>query len=83
VEQVFSWILQEANYAGYLEPEAYLWMGRISKQTLNKKIIPQAAKRYASELMEEVNAYGKKPFDKNRRRKKKSCTNTILSLTLR
>lgn len=72
VEQVFSWILQEANYAGYLEPEAVFVDGTHIKANANinkkiKKAVPQAAKRYASELMEEVNAdreeHGKKPFD--------------------
>jgi transposase len=72
VEQVFSWILQEANGAGYLEPEAVFVDGTHIKANANinkkvKKAVPQAAKRYASELMEEVNAdregHGKKPFD--------------------
>jgi hypothetical protein len=61
VEQVFSWILQEANGAGYLEPEAVFVDGTHIKANANinkkiKKAVPQAAKRYASELMEEVNA---------------------------
>lgn len=72
VEQVFSWILQEANSAGYLEPEAVFVDGTHIKANANinkkiKKAVPEAAKRYASELMEEVNAdreaHGKKPFD--------------------
>ena len=72
VEQVFSWILQEANDAGYLEPEAVFVDGTHIKANANinrkiKKAVPQAAKRYASELMEEVNAdrgdHGKKLFD--------------------
>lgn len=72
VEQVFSWILQEANGAGYLEPEAVFVDGTHLKANANinkkiKKEVPQAAKRYASELMEEINAdreaHGKKPFE--------------------
>jgi Transposase and inactivated derivatives len=72
VEQVFSWILQEANSAGYLEPEAVFVDGTHIKANANinkkiKKAVPEAAKRYASDLMEEVNAdreaHGKKPFD--------------------
>jgi transposase len=72
VEKVFSWILQEANRAGYLAPEAVFVDGTHIKANANinkkiKKAVPQAAKRYASELMEEVNAdrkeHGKKPFD--------------------
>lgn len=72
VERVFAWILQEANSAGYLEPEAVFVDGTHMKANANlhKKIkqeVPQAAKRYASELMKEVNAdreaHGKEPFD--------------------
>jgi transposase len=72
VEQVFSWILEEANSAGYLEPEAVFVDGTHIKANanINKKIktaVPQAAKRYASELMEEINAdreaHGKEPFE--------------------
>ena len=72
VEQVFSWILEEANRAGYLEPEAVFVDGTHIKANanINKKIktaVPQASKRYASELMEEINAdreaHGKEPFE--------------------
>jgi transposase len=71
-EQVFAWILKEASAAGYLEPEAVFLDGTHIKASANlkkkiRKAVPEAAKRYASELMEEVNAdreeHGKKPFD--------------------
>ena len=76
VERIFSWILQEASHAGYLEPEAVFIDGTHIKANANikkkvKKAVPQAAKRYAAELMEEINAdrekHGKKPFDKTPR----------------
>lgn len=72
VEQALSWILQEANSVGYLEPEAVFVDGTHIKTNanINKKIkrkAPQAAKRYALELMEEVNAdreaHEKKPLE--------------------
>lgn len=72
VEKIFSWILREANHAGYLEPEAVFIDGTHIKANANinqqvKKAVPLAAKRYASELMEEVNSdrknHEKKPFD--------------------
>ena len=49
-EQVFSWILEEANRAGYLEPEAVFADGTHIKANANKKIkkaVSEAAKRYA------------------------------------
>lgn len=72
VEQVFAWILDEANNAGYLDPTAVFMDGTHIKANANlkkhiKKVIPQAAKHYEKQLMEEVNqdreAHGKKPFD--------------------
>lgn len=71
-EQVFSWILWEANRAGYLEPEAVFIDGTHIKANANvnkkiKKAVPEAARRYAAELMAEVNAdrekHDRKPFD--------------------
>ena len=72
VDQVFAWILDEVAKAGYLSPEAVFIDGTHIKANANtkkqvKEQIPAAARHYAKELMEEVNAdreaYGKKPFD--------------------
>ena len=72
VAQVFSWILDEVAEAGYLSPKAVFVDGTHIKANANtkkqvKKEVPVAAKHYAKELMEEVNAdredHGKKPFD--------------------
>ena len=72
VAQVFSWILDEVAEAGYLSPRAVFVDGTHIKANANtkkqlKKEVPVAAKHYAKELMEEVNAdreaHGKKPFD--------------------
>ncbi len=72
IDQVFNWILEEIATAGYLNAEAVFIDGTHIKANANvkKKIeeeVPIAAKRYADELMKEVNedreAHGKKPFD--------------------
>lgn len=72
IEQVFTWILNEANEAGYLAPEVVFIDGTHIKANANlkkhiKKEIPQTAKHYEKHLMEEVNqdreGHGKKPFD--------------------
>lgn len=72
VEEIFQWILWEANQAGYLAPEAVFIDGTHIKANANvnkkiKKTVPEAAHRYAAELMAEVNAdreeHEKKPFD--------------------
>lgn len=72
VDQVFAWILSEVADAGYLSPRAVFIDGTHIKANANTKKqvkaqIPAASKRYAEELMEEVNAdreaHGKKPFD--------------------
>ena len=72
VDQIFAWILNEIAEAGYLSPTAVFIDGTHIKANANnkKKIqeeVPVASKRYAKELMEEVNAdreeHGKKPFD--------------------
>ena len=72
VDQVFNWILNEVADAGYLSPKAVFIDGTHIKANVNtkKKVkaeIPVAARHYAKELMEEVNAdreaHGKKPFD--------------------
>ena len=72
VDKIFNWILDEIANAGYLNPEAVFIDGTHIKANANtkKKIqeeIPVAAKRYADELMKEINSdrevHGKKPFD--------------------
>lgn len=71
VDKVFYWILDEIAEAGYLNTEAVFIDGTHIKANANtkKKIkeeVPVAAKRYADELLEEINedreAHGKKPF---------------------
>ena len=72
VDQIFAWILEEIAGAGYLSPEAVFIDGTHIKANANikKKIqveVPVAAKRYAKELMEEINAdreaHGKAPLE--------------------
>ena len=72
IDKIFAWILSEAAQAGYLKPEAVFIDGTHIKANANtkKKIeieVPVAAKRYANELLEEINndreEHGKKPFD--------------------
>ena len=71
VDKVFYWILDEIAEAGYLNTEAVFIDGTHIKANANtkKKIkeeVPIAAKRYADELLEEINedreAHGKKAF---------------------
>lgn len=75
VSQIFGWILSEAAEAaeaGYLSTRAVFIDGTHIKANANvkkqvKTVIPVVSKRYARELMEEVNAdrdaHGKRPFD--------------------
>ena len=72
VDQIFGWILSEMAEAGYIAPGVVFVDGTHIKANANtkkvvKKEVPVAAKRYAEELMEEVNAdreaHGKKPFE--------------------
>ena len=72
VDGVFGWILEEVAEAGYLSPKVVFVDGTHIKASANTKRqvkaqIPIAAKHYAKELMEEVNAdreaHGKQPFD--------------------
>lgn len=72
VERVFDWILGEINNAGYLAPEAVFIDGTHIKASANlkkavKKAIPEAAKVYGEQLLEEINQdrenHDKKPFD--------------------
>lgn len=71
IEQVFQWVLYEANHAGCLAPEAVYIDGTHIKANANihrkiKQKVPVAAARYKDELFEEINrdreAHGKKPF---------------------
>ena len=74
IDKIFNWILDEIAEAGYLKPEVVFIDGTHIKANANTKKqvkaeIPVAAKRYANELMREVNLdrenHGKKPFDDN------------------
>ena len=74
VNAIFYWILSEIESAGYLNTKAVFIDGTHIKANANlkkqiKSEIPVAAKRYATELAEEVNldreAHGKKPYDDN------------------
>ena len=51
IEEIFYWILDEINYAGYLSPEAVFVDGTHIKANANlkkavKKAVPQAARTY-------------------------------------
>lgn len=72
VEQIFAWILDEVEDAGYLSPEVVFVDGTHIKANANmkkkvKEAIPVAAKVYEKQLREEVNKdreeHGKEPFD--------------------
>ena len=72
IEQVFAWIPEEANEAGYLDPNVVFTDGTHIKVNANlkkhiRKVIPQTARHYEEQLMKEVNqdreAHGKKLFD--------------------
>ncbi len=72
VENIFNWILNEINKAGYLSPEAVFIDGTHIKANANmkkvvKKAVPQASKIYEEQLMKEINEdrenHDKKPFD--------------------
>ena len=72
VDQIFSWILMQMVDAGYVAPGVVFVDGTHIKANANTKKaikleVPVAAKHYAQELMDEVNAdrvaHGKKPFD--------------------
>ena len=74
VDKVFAWILEEVAEAGYLSPKVIYVDGTHIKANANikkqvKEEIPSASKRYARELMEEVNAdreaHGKKAFEED------------------
>lgn len=74
IERIFRWILEEIAQAGYLSPEVVFVDGTHIKANANlkkhiKKTIPQIAKAYQKQLMQEINAdreeHSKKPFDDN------------------
>ena len=74
VDQIFRWILMQMVDAGYVAPGVVFVDGTHIKANANTKKaikveVPVAAKRYAQELMDEVNAdrvaHGKKPFEDN------------------
>lgn len=69
IEEIFYWILGEINKAGYLSPEAVFIDGTHIKANANlkkavKNAVPQAAKIYEKQLLEEVNKDREK-HDKN------------------
>lgn len=72
MEQIFTWILFEAEQSGYLSPEVVFIDATHIKANANtnkkmKKAIPKAARVYEEQLRKEINedriAHGKKPFD--------------------
>ena len=72
VDKIFAWILEEAADEAYLNTEVVFIDGTHIKANANVKKfveveVPVMAKRYAEELMQEVNAdrvaRGKKPFE--------------------
>ncbi len=72
VNQISAWILEEIAQAGYLSPKAVFLDGTRIKDSANTKkqvkaVIPVTSKRYAQELMGEVNAdrkaHGRASFD--------------------
>lgn len=74
IQAIFHWILSEVEKAGFLSPEIVFVDATHIKANANlkkqcKKAIPQAARTYEEQLMEEINKdradHGKKPFDDN------------------
>ena len=74
VDQIFNWILMQMVDAGYVAPGIVFVDGTHIKANANTKKaikveVPVVAKRYAQELMDEVNAdrmaHGKNPFDED------------------
>lgn len=72
IEAVFQWVLNTAAEEGYLDTSALFVDGTHIKANANtkkqtKKVVPREARRYAKELLEEVNhvreEHGQKPFD--------------------
>lgn len=80
VENVFNWILNEINNAGYLSLEAVFIDGTHIKANANmkkvvKKAVSQASKIYEDQLMKEINEdreeHGKKPFEGKKEKEEK------------
>ena len=72
IEEVFQWILYEAEHAGYLSPEVVFIDATHIKANANinkkcKREIPRAARKYEEQLQKEINEnrekHDKKPFD--------------------
>ena len=83
VQEVFDWILNEINNAGYLSPEAVFIDGTHIKANANikkviRKAVPEASKIYSEQLLDEINQdrddHGKKPFDGDSKPKEKIVT---------
>lgn len=83
VQEVFDWILNEINNAGYLSPEAVFIDGTHIKASANikkaiRKAVPEASKIYSEQLLSEINQdrddHGKKPFDGGNPPKEKVTT---------
>lgn len=83
IEEIFYWILKEISKAGYLSPEEVFIDGTHIKANANikkvvKKAVPQAAKIYEKQLMQEINEdreeHGKKPFNGPRAPEKKEIS---------
>ena len=79
-ENVFNWILNEINNAGYLSLEAVFIDGTHIKANANmkkvvKKAVSQASKIYEDQLMKEINEdreeHGKKPFEGKKEKEEK------------
>lgn len=83
IEEIFYWILKEISKAGYLSPEEVFIDGTHIKANANikkvvKKAVPQAAKIYEKQLMQEINEdreeHEKKPFNGPRAPEKKEIS---------
>ena len=83
VQQIFDWILNEINDAGYLSPEAVFIDGTHIKADANmkkaiRKAVPEASRIYSEQLLKEINEdrenHGKKPFDGGNPPKEKVIT---------
>lgn len=80
IENIFNWILDEINNAGYLSPEAVFIDGTHIKANANmkkvvKKAVPEASKIYEEQLMDEINEdrknHDKKPLKENEEKEPK------------
>ena len=88
IEEIFYWILKEISKAGYLSPEEVFIDGTHIKANANikkvvKKAVPQAAKIYEKQLMQEINEdreeHEKKPFNGPRAPEKRKYPNLRLT----